>query len=143
MSSYRPLYLQEQEQAKKAAREAKKAEKQAKKNQRRQQRSAFSMPLVGNALQFLSAQKTFGVSPPRAARLTDSTRCSSSEDLHADQHGDPQPPNHYEEQKERGSAVDRDYRFCYAGRAGTSTGLHFDVLGSYSWSTNIVGRKRC
>lgn len=35
-----------------------------------------------------------------------------------------------------------DFRFCYAGMAGTRTGLHCDVYKSYSWSTNLVGRKR-
>jgi len=31
--------------------------------------------------------------------------------------------------------------FCYAGVAGTFTPLHADVYSSYSWSTNVVGRK--
>ena len=35
-----------------------------------------------------------------------------------------------------------DFRFCYAGSAGSSTPLHRDVYTSYSWSTNIAGRKR-
>eukprot|EP01052_Picozoa_sp_SAG31_P020275 SAG31_NODE_1516_length_8036_cov_2.800680_9_plen_261_part_00 len=35
-----------------------------------------------------------------------------------------------------------DYRFCYAGPAGSWTPLHHDVLRSYSWSTNICGKKR-
>ena len=35
-----------------------------------------------------------------------------------------------------------DYRFTYAGPKGTYTPLHRDVYGSYSWSSNIVGRKR-
>lgn len=35
-----------------------------------------------------------------------------------------------------------DYRFTYAGPRGTYTPLHRDVYGSYSWSSNIVGRKR-
>ncbi|KAL9940190.1 hypothetical protein V8E36_000895 [Tilletia maclaganii] len=35
-----------------------------------------------------------------------------------------------------------DFAFCYAGSAGSSTGIHRDVYTSYSWSTNIVGRKR-
>lgn len=34
-----------------------------------------------------------------------------------------------------------DFRFCYAGMKDTTTGLHQDVYGSYSWSTNIVGSK--
>lgn len=33
------------------------------------------------------------------------------------------------------------YRFVYLGPAGTCTRLHADVLGSYSWSTNICGQK--
>ncbi|CAD5215844.1 unnamed protein product [Bursaphelenchus okinawaensis] len=35
-----------------------------------------------------------------------------------------------------------DYRFCYIGGSGTWTGLHSDVMNSYSWSANICGRKR-
>lgn len=35
-----------------------------------------------------------------------------------------------------------DYRFLYLGPPGTRTLLHTDVLGSFSWSTNIAGRKR-
>lgn len=35
-----------------------------------------------------------------------------------------------------------DFRFCYVGPAGTFTPLHRDVYSSYSWSANIVGRKR-
>lgn len=35
-----------------------------------------------------------------------------------------------------------DFRFVYAGTAGSQTLLHRDVYTSYSWSTNIVGRKR-
>ncbi|CEL94600.1 unnamed protein product [Vitrella brassicaformis CCMP3155] len=35
-----------------------------------------------------------------------------------------------------------DYRFVYWGKAGTTTPIHMDVLGSNSWSANIVGRKR-
>ena len=34
------------------------------------------------------------------------------------------------------------YKFCYLGPKGTTTPLHADVLNSYSWSTNICGRKR-
>lgn len=34
-----------------------------------------------------------------------------------------------------------DYSFVYAGRAGSSTCLHHDVLCSYSWSANVLGRK--
>ncbi|EPQ28838.1 uncharacterized protein PFL1_03641 [Pseudozyma flocculosa PF-1] len=37
---------------------------------------------------------------------------------------------------------DDDFRFCYAGTAGSSTGIHRDVYTSYSWSTNLVGVKR-
>lgn len=40
------------------------------------------------------------------------------------------------------STLPDDFRFCYAGLSGTSTPLHRDVYTSYSWSTNIVGRKR-
>lgn len=39
------------------------------------------------------------------------------------------------------SKADDDFRFCYAGSAGTRTVIHRDVYTSYSWSTNIVGRK--
>ncbi|UZJ55323.1 hypothetical protein CBS101457_004643 [Exobasidium rhododendri] len=39
------------------------------------------------------------------------------------------------------SPEDDDFRFCYAGSAGSQTMLHRDDT-SYSWSTNIVGQKR-
>lgn len=35
-----------------------------------------------------------------------------------------------------------DYRFVYMGPKGTWTPLHADVFRSYSWSTNICGRKK-
>ncbi|PSS06491.1 hypothetical protein PHLCEN_2v3720 [Hermanssonia centrifuga] len=35
-----------------------------------------------------------------------------------------------------------DFRFVYVGAAGTFTPLHRDVYCSYSWSTNVCGRKR-
>lgn len=34
-----------------------------------------------------------------------------------------------------------DYRFLYFGPEGTWTKFHCDVMGSYSWSANIVGKK--
>jgi hypothetical protein len=36
---------------------------------------------------------------------------------------------------------DDDYKFVYFGKKGTWTSLHADVFRSYSWSTNIVGKK--
>ncbi|GAB4822997.1 hypothetical protein N2152v2_010043 [Parachlorella kessleri] len=41
-----------------------------------------------------------------------------------------------------GDDVTSDYRFVYLGPKGTWTPLHSDVLRSYSWSTNVAGRKR-
>lgn len=38
--------------------------------------------------------------------------------------------------------TDDDFRFVYMGAKGTFTPLHRDVYTSYSWSTNVVGRKR-
>ena len=38
--------------------------------------------------------------------------------------------------------TDDDFRFVYVGAKGTFTPLHRDVYSSYSWSTNICGRKR-
>lgn len=35
-----------------------------------------------------------------------------------------------------------DYRFVYWGLKGSYTPFHEDVLGSYSWSVNLFGRKR-
>ena len=35
-----------------------------------------------------------------------------------------------------------DYRFVYIGPKGSWTPFHSDVFGSYSWSANIVGRKK-
>ncbi|KAL3142171.1 hypothetical protein ABBQ38_002528 [Trebouxia sp. C0009 RCD-2024] len=37
--------------------------------------------------------------------------------------------------------VSSDYRFVYLGCKDTWTPLHADVLRSYSWSTNVAGRK--
>ena len=37
--------------------------------------------------------------------------------------------------------TDDDYRFVYWGSSGSSTGLHSDVLNSFSWSYNVVGEK--
>jgi hypothetical protein len=41
----------------------------------------------------------------------------------------------------RTSEVEDDFRFCYAGTAGTRTNIHRDVYTSYSWSTNVLGKK--
>jgi len=35
-----------------------------------------------------------------------------------------------------------DYRFVYIGPRGSWTPFHSDVFGSFSWSANIVGRKK-
>lgn len=35
-----------------------------------------------------------------------------------------------------------DFRFTYLGPEGTFTPLHADVYNSYSWSTNLCGRKK-
>ncbi|KAJ6222421.1 hypothetical protein RDWZM_000966 [Blomia tropicalis] len=35
-----------------------------------------------------------------------------------------------------------DYRFVYLGPQSSSTPVHIDVFGSYSWSANICGRKK-
>ena len=35
-----------------------------------------------------------------------------------------------------------DHRFVYVGPASSRTGIHADVLFSYSWSVNVVGSKR-
>ena len=40
-----------------------------------------------------------------------------------------------------GAATAGDHRFVYIGPQGSTTGLHADILFSYSWSVNIVGRK--
>lgn len=37
--------------------------------------------------------------------------------------------------------TDDDFRFVYLGIQGTSTPFHKDVYDSYSWSTNVVGKK--
>ncbi|KAI0083456.1 hypothetical protein BDY19DRAFT_978550 [Irpex rosettiformis] len=41
-----------------------------------------------------------------------------------------------------GARTNDDFRFVYVGAAGTYTPLHRDVYCSYSWSTNVCGRKR-
>ncbi|KAJ3360380.1 JmjC domain-containing protein 4 [Allomyces javanicus] len=43
---------------------------------------------------------------------------------------------------DRRADTNDDYRFVYMGIAGTWTPFHADVVRSYSWSTNICGRKR-
>jgi len=40
------------------------------------------------------------------------------------------------------SEQENDYRFVYIGPKGSWTPFHTDVFGSYSWSANIVGKKR-
>ena len=40
------------------------------------------------------------------------------------------------------ACTEDDFRFVYVGAAGTFTPLHRDVYTSYSWSTNVCGRKR-
>ena len=47
-----------------------------------------------------------------------------------------------EEDLDRRREEGNDYRFLYIGPKGSWTPLHCDVFGSYSWSANIVGRKR-
>ena len=37
--------------------------------------------------------------------------------------------------------TDDDYRFVYWGSSRSSTGLHSDVLNSFSWSYNVAGEK--
>lgn len=39
------------------------------------------------------------------------------------------------------SFTDDDYRFVYLGPRGSWTAVHADVLRSYSWSYNVVGKK--
>lgn len=41
-----------------------------------------------------------------------------------------------------GGGCGGDHRFVYVGPSGSQTALHADVLFSYSWSANVVGRKR-
>ncbi|KAI9140350.1 hypothetical protein BKA69DRAFT_1080543 [Paraphysoderma sedebokerense] len=43
---------------------------------------------------------------------------------------------------DRREDVKDDYRFVYMGCAGTWTPFHHDVLSSYSWSSNICGKKK-
>ena len=44
--------------------------------------------------------------------------------------------------KSRCGAMGHAYKFVYLGPAGTTTRLHADVLWSFSWSTNVCGRKK-
>ena len=46
------------------------------------------------------------------------------------------------ENSERSEIDGNDYRFVYIGPRGSWTPLHCDVFGSYSWSANIVGKKK-
>lgn len=47
--------------------------------------------------------------------------------------------NVYCDGRQRGHGDD-DFFFLYAGGAGSWTPLHCDVVGSFSWSTNVAGR---
>ncbi|KAJ1528812.1 hypothetical protein ONE63_007189 [Megalurothrips usitatus] len=40
------------------------------------------------------------------------------------------------------SDLNDDYRFVYIGPKGSWTPFHADVFSSYSWSVNVIGRKR-
>eukprot|EP00891_Asterochloris_glomerata_P005699 jgi/Astpho2/5699/e_gw1.00079.71.1_t len=46
------------------------------------------------------------------------------------------------QQPEPSQIASSDYRFVYLGPKGSWTALHADVLSSYSWSSQICGRKR-
>jgi hypothetical protein len=49
---------------------------------------------------------------------------------------------HYFREDWLNKATNNAYSFCYVGPKGTSTNLHADVLLSFSWSTNVCGRKQ-
>ncbi|GKY97655.1 hypothetical protein MPSEU_000723800 [Mayamaea pseudoterrestris] len=49
---------------------------------------------------------------------------------------------HYFQEDWLNMATKNAYSFCYVGPRGTSTVLHADVLLSFSWSTNVCGRKK-
>jgi len=53
----------------------------------------------------------------------------------------PPPPPPRETATQPPCVTTSDYKFVYLGPAGTSTPLHADVVRSYSWSANIIGRK--
>ena len=42
----------------------------------------------------------------------------------------------------KGTIPNLDFQFLYWGDAGTVTGYHEDVIGTFSWSFNLNGRKR-
>ena len=50
--------------------------------------------------------------------------------------------NAYYTSSSSSSSSSSDFQFVYIGTPGTFTPLHQDVYTSYSWSTNIHGRKR-
>ena len=50
--------------------------------------------------------------------------------------------NEHWQSPEQGQLGGGDHRFVYVGPRGSATALHADVLFSYSWSVNVVGRKR-
>ena len=50
--------------------------------------------------------------------------------------------NEHWQSPEQGQVGGGDHRFVYVGPRGSATALHADVLFSYSWSVNVVGRKR-
>jgi hypothetical protein len=49
---------------------------------------------------------------------------------------------HYFQDDWLNGAMGHAYKFVYLGPKGSCTRLHADVLMSYSWSTNVCGRKR-
>jgi hypothetical protein len=57
-----------------------------------------------------------------------------------------EPPRHFEGDWlgpwAAAAARADDFRFVYLGPRASWTGLHHDVLGSYSWSANVAGVKR-
>ena len=62
-----------------------------------------------------------------------SSGCCNAKGNHKDQQ---------DQQETQQSLEQSDYRFLYLGLEGTKTGLHADVLRSFSWSVNISGKKR-
>ncbi|KAH7706684.1 jmjC domain-containing protein [Aphelenchoides avenae] len=50
--------------------------------------------------------------------------------------------NNEEWTSEQDNVFGGDYRFVYVGTKDSWTKFHCDVMGSYSWSANVCGRKR-
>lgn len=77
--------------------------------------------------------------PDYKAYTTPSFFCDDWLNMYYDNHRMHQDNDSFQEKDEISCS---DYRFVYMGPKGTWTPLHADVFRSYSWSSNVCGRKQ-